>query len=211
MSQWGKTDVASNSVIWAPTSVKQSPTRANANTLFGNTSANGYGTGETIGMFGVDTNEVTAERAARQARPAHAGWVLRTEGSGGRAGRVTQEVLVAMGSMGNDAEDAIYQDYLVTITSQPSADSANSAANETASFVIAATTTPAGGSLSYQWQGNSSGSFANLSNGGGIGGATTTTLTLDANTVAAQHVRVLVGVTGGNTVTSSAAAYTVTS
>lgn len=31
---------------------------------------------------------------------AHAGWVIRTEGTGGRAGRVQYEVLVAMGSLG---------------------------------------------------------------------------------------------------------------
>ena len=33
----------------------------------------------------------------------HAGWVLRTEGSGGRAGRVQFETLVAMGSLSSDA------------------------------------------------------------------------------------------------------------
>lgn len=37
---------------------------------------------------------------------AHAGWVLRTEGSGGRAGRVQYETLVAMGSLG--AQSAAY-------------------------------------------------------------------------------------------------------
>ena len=37
---------------------------------------------------------------------AHAGWVLRTEGSGGRAGRVHYETLVAMGSLG--AQTAAY-------------------------------------------------------------------------------------------------------
>ena len=37
---------------------------------------------------------------------AHAGWVLRTEGTGGRAGRVQYETLVAMGSLG--ATDAKY-------------------------------------------------------------------------------------------------------
>ena len=37
---------------------------------------------------------------------AHAGWVLRTEGTGGRAGRVQYEVLVAMGSLG--AQTAAY-------------------------------------------------------------------------------------------------------
>jgi len=37
---------------------------------------------------------------------AHAGWVIRTEGSGGRAGRVQYETLVAMGSLG--AQTAAY-------------------------------------------------------------------------------------------------------
>ena len=41
---------------------------------------------------------------------AHAGWVIRTEGSGGRAGRVTYETLVAMGSMTGDAEDVVAKD-----------------------------------------------------------------------------------------------------
>lgn len=36
---------------------------------------------------------------------AHAGWNLRTVGTGGRAGRVTYETLVAMGSMTGDASD----------------------------------------------------------------------------------------------------------
>ena len=35
----------------------------------------------------------------------HAGWVRRTVGTGGRAGRVQTETLVAMGSMGSDASD----------------------------------------------------------------------------------------------------------
>jgi hypothetical protein len=37
---------------------------------------------------------------------AHAGWVLRTEGTGGRAGRIQYETLVAMGSLG--AQTAAY-------------------------------------------------------------------------------------------------------
>lgn len=35
----------------------------------------------------------------------HAGWVLRTVGTGGRAGRITTETIVAMGSMSSDASD----------------------------------------------------------------------------------------------------------
>lgn len=36
---------------------------------------------------------------------AHAGWVVRTEGTGGRAGRVQYETLVAMSSISDDASD----------------------------------------------------------------------------------------------------------
>ena len=42
---------------------------------------------------------------------AHAGWVLRTVGQGGRAGRVQYETLVAMGgNISTDAEDVILKD-----------------------------------------------------------------------------------------------------
>lgn len=210
MSQWGKSDASSNSVLWGPTSVKLAPTTSNRDDLYGNTTSGAFVSGAKVGMFGVDSKEVTSERESAQPRPAHAGWVLRTEGTGGRAGRVQQEVLVAMGSMTGDAEDAVYQDYTVRIRTQPTARSANSSADANATFTVAAVTVPTGGTLSYQWQGNSSGSFANLTNGAGISGATTTSLTLESNTVTAQHVRVVVGVTGGNSVTSSAVAYTVT-
>ena len=40
----------------------------------------------------------------------HAGWVVRKVGSGGRAGRVQYETLVAMGSMQDDSEDTIFKD-----------------------------------------------------------------------------------------------------
>ena len=41
----------------------------------------------------------------------HAGWVRRTVGTGGRAGRINQEVLVAMGSItGDQADDIQYPD-----------------------------------------------------------------------------------------------------
>lgn len=41
---------------------------------------------------------------------AHAGWVLRTVGTGGRAGRIQYETLVAMGSMTSDGEDTVFKD-----------------------------------------------------------------------------------------------------
>ena len=57
MSQWGSSDAASNSVIWAPTSVKLAPTRTNANTLYGNTTQDAFITGQRVGMFAVDSTE----------------------------------------------------------------------------------------------------------------------------------------------------------
>ncbi len=63
-------------------------------------------TAEKANTYGVDTTE----QAVASPRPTHVGWVLRTEGSGGRAGRVQQETLVAMGSMTGDAEDVKYPD-----------------------------------------------------------------------------------------------------
>lgn len=59
MPLWGKTDVASNSVISAPAQFNKAPNTANRDALYGNTTANGYGTGETIGMYGVDTTEMS--------------------------------------------------------------------------------------------------------------------------------------------------------
>jgi len=59
-------------------------------------------------LTGETATAVAALSGARQA--AHAGWVLRTVGTGGRAGRVQEETLVAMGSMSGDAEDTIMKD-----------------------------------------------------------------------------------------------------
>ena len=55
----------------------------------------GTGASVTAGLTGQDTTNAGA----------HAGWVLRTEGTGGRAGRVQLETLVAMGSITSDGAD----------------------------------------------------------------------------------------------------------
>jgi hypothetical protein len=57
------------------------------------TTGGGLGFTGTTATGYVDTNSVLPQVA-------HAGWVLRTEGTGGRAGRVQYETLVAMGSLG---------------------------------------------------------------------------------------------------------------
>ena len=71
--------------------------------MFGNTTADAFITGVTTGVFGVDTDESTAARGdgAGSVPP---GWVKKTTGSGGRAGRVTHETLACV-KISGDATD----------------------------------------------------------------------------------------------------------
>lgn len=78
--------------------------------------------GPAINLTSVPTSaqighSVTGETAtvsavlSRGAAVTHAGWVVRTVGTGGRAGRVQYETLVAMGSMtGDGSDDALFKD-----------------------------------------------------------------------------------------------------
>lgn len=198
MAQWGTSDAATNSVSWAAASLNKgsgnAAQAANNTALFGNTTADAFVTGQTVGQFGVDSTEVgvqaggvvaieiisggsgydsTANDAlviaggggssatatftntaqgvinaititdggsSYETSPtvtvnatgdngntaaangasfvavvggaqgvAHTGWNLRIVGSGGRAGRVQYETLVA-GGIGTDAEDVILPD-----------------------------------------------------------------------------------------------------
>jgi len=56
--------------------------------------------GETHTIRGDTATGLVIVTGAKRQGAAHAGWVLRTEGTGGRAGRVQMETLVAMGSLG---------------------------------------------------------------------------------------------------------------
>ncbi len=58
MSQWGKTDDAANSVIWAPAKFNQAPTRVNANLMYGNTTADAFVTNESVAMVHVNDAEM---------------------------------------------------------------------------------------------------------------------------------------------------------
>lgn len=57
MAQWGSSDASSNAVLWAPTSVKLAPTTTNRDSLYGNTTADAFITGQRVGMFAVDKTE----------------------------------------------------------------------------------------------------------------------------------------------------------
>jgi hypothetical protein len=151
---------------------------------------------------GVDAAEKANVPSAQ-----HAGWVLTTSGSGGRAGRTFSETLVAMGSMTGD-NDSIAPE--ITISGQPSSTSV--VAPATATFSVTASKTGAG-TLTYQWQiqQEGAGAWANIT------GATSNTYTTGATAVEAgsgatngDKFRVIVSLTGAQSVTSNAVTLTVT-
>lgn len=206
MSQWKNTDDAANSVLWAPTSVKLAPNTGNQTDLFGNTTADAFITGLTVGQFGVDAAEAQAARAGADAKAAHAGWVLRTTGSGGRAGRVQNEVLVAMGSMTGDAEDAAFADYKILITTEPSGNTAN--ATSQATFRVVATSAPAGATLSYAWTYANGGAIATNAN---VGVKTAANLVINtAVQTTNASFKVTISATGAANLTSANAALVIT-
>lgn len=202
MPLWGSNDAASNSTIFAAAQVNKTPNTANRTALFGNTTANAYIAGATVGQFGVDSNEIAADGG----RAAHTGWILRTTGQGGRAGRVMQEVLVA-GGITSDAEDTVYPDYLIVISSQPEDASANTTDSEEATFTVVATSTPST-TLTYAW------TYANgesIQAGANVGNTTQATLTVNSAVETANvDYKVTISATGAANVVSTNATLTIT-
>jgi hypothetical protein len=58
MAQWGNTDDAANSVLWATTAVNKTPNTVNQTALFGNTTVGAFVAGEAVGQFGLDATEI---------------------------------------------------------------------------------------------------------------------------------------------------------
>ena len=111
MSSWGNNDNSANAPLWAVNSAvapdnpkRATPTSANVALLFGNTSSNVYTTNETIGLFARNAAEIQDFGN----KYAHAGWVLETTGTGGRAGRIQREVLVALSQVIGDSINGDY-------------------------------------------------------------------------------------------------------
>ena len=159
-------------------------------------------TSETV--FGVDENEMAANKAVGAG---HAGWVhVRTNGS-----RKISETLVALSknAITGDAEDTEFEDFLLSITTQP-ADSTK-AAGQAETFTVVAASTGTGGTITFQWQlqTGGTGSFGNISNGGVYSTATTATLNISDNTgLTTNKYRCVVSKTGADDVTSDAATLT---
>jgi hypothetical protein len=204
MPLWGKNDTASNSTIYAAAQVKKTPNTANRTALFGNTTSNAYFDGVTVGQYGVDANEI----AAGGGKVAHTGWVLRTVGQGGRAGRVFNEVLVAGGITGDASDDTVLPDYTIRITTQPLANTANTTAGALATFRVVAASVPAGATLGYAW------TYANgtaLATGANVGTTTTANLVVNSAVVTTNtSFKVTVSTTGAANVVSANAVLTIT-
>lgn len=208
MPLWGSQDAASNSTIFAPRSVKVRANTANRNALFDNTTPDAYITGITVGQFGVDDNEVAANPGIN-----HTGWNLRTEGSGGRAGRVFFETLVAGGITTDASDDTQLPDYILSITSDPANTSGNSTANQTKTFTVAASSRPSGATLSYLWYYSTNGgtSYSTTAAVSGFTNQTTATVSVNTGIITANVlVKAVVSATGAASVNSAAAKLTVT-
>lgn len=235
MSSWGNFDGANDAPKWATTQVNVSPTQDNANNLYQNTTQNYWEsdlpdgskrmTNLTVGLFAVDAaEEQVAENSST--KPAHSGWVLRTVGAGGRAGRVTQEVLVALANITTDntSDNAEYPNATITV-SQPAALqslTANAGGANTVTLSVDGTTViPPSAVLTYQWQvnNNTGGTWVNIDLGTNVStgqpsnmiksGANTATLTLapTANTANNYVYRAVITATNPGIAYSTATAY----
>jgi len=235
MSSWGKEDGAYDAPLWAATQVNVRPTQDNANNLYQNTTQDYWEVdlpnggkrlaNVTVGLFGVDSaEEQVAENAGL--KPAHSGWVLRTVGAGGRAGRVTQEVLVALSTVTTDntSDNAQFPNATITV-SQPVAlqsVTANASGSNTVTLSVSGTTVvPAGAVLSYQWQvnNNTGGTWVNIDNGVNVStgqpgnmiksNANTATLTLAPTTNSSNNsvYRAVITATNPGIAYSTATAY----
>lgn len=210
MSSWGNNDNSANAPYWAVNSTvapdnpnRAAPTAANVELLYANTTTDVYITDATVGLFMVDPNEQDVQETLGTP-PAHKGWNLKTTGSGGRAGRVTWETLVALSTVASDnnSDDAVLPDLIITITSQPAtAQTVSYSSANTVTFAVTAAVTSGatGAPLSYQWQvnNNTGGVWVDINAGTGVTtgepsgvtktGANTASLVLDPTSAAANN------------------------
>lgn len=148
---------------------------------------------------------VDAAEASQTAGITHAGWLLKKEGTGGRAGRVSYETLVAMGSMNSDG-DSLPPLPVITIGTQPTNQSVSEGANATFTVVASVSGTS---TLSYQWQKAEAEANTTFTN---ISGATSATYVTPATTAGddGDVYRVVVaGTNGAENVTSDVVVLTV--
>lgn len=77
MAQWGNTDDAANSVLWAVSQLNKPANTANQTDLFGNSTVDAFVTGKAVGQFGVNATEVRVSGNAAIAQ-----YIITSGGSG---------------------------------------------------------------------------------------------------------------------------------
>lgn len=210
MTLWKMTDDANSSPLTAVKQFNLQVNTANRDALYGNTTEDAFVAGQTVGVYAVDSTEIKASGG----KSAHTGWILRKEGTGGRAGRVMEEVLVAGGitsDAAGGADNTKYPQYVITIDNQPVSLSVNSAQATVASFTVNAHSTP-NTNFAYQWQYRlANGTFVNVSSNSIYSNVTTKTLYI-ANTDGLDNTKYqcFLSASGAATVTSSQVTLTVT-
>jgi hypothetical protein len=181
--------------------------------------------GLTNQIYGVDEYEQSAVNATgSKYHTAHAGWVgIHTYIDQHGTLRVKSEVLVAMSGIssntpatyaatGDAADDTVFPDRYIAISSQPSNRTGISTTAST-TFKVVASATPTA-SLSYQWQYSNTGvAYTNLTNTGVYTNTTTATVGIGSTTVTADrpngfYYRAVITADGGATTTSDAARLT---
>ena len=208
MSSWGNYDASSNVPYWSAASVHLAPTSTNAGNLYENTTADDFIKGETVGVFGVDSAEVITEGS----KAAHAGWVLRTTGSGGRNGRVQEETLVTISKFktDNNSDDTVYPDAVITFNTNPGNKSFVAGVGNSNTFTVSVSAVPSSATLTYLWQVNDGTGWANAANGvtalTTYSGNTTSSLMVFATGTAANGYKYRAAVTATNAgITNSSA------
>lgn len=199
MPLWGNKDQANNAPMQAASQVHQTTNPTNQANLFANTTGNVAIQGVTVGVFGVDPIEQQATQ--QQAHAPHSGWVLRTVGQGGRAGRVFMETLVATATIQGEGDGATIPNTAIFIRTQPQ--SQKIAPFGTAQLSVDAVGYPVGTSLQYFWQMDG----ANVANAGIFSGNNSPTLSISNTTNLSANVFTCLITSNTNKQVTTAPAY----
>lgn len=187
----GNQDAANNMPRWVSTKNKADNTNANRTTAYGNTSPNVWG------VFASDENKAQANPGI-----AMAGIIARRVGSGGRAGKVQTEVLIAGSTLGKNPTvvAAIPSAFVRLDATRPLDKAATAPAGTTLSVVPTFRPATASAGATYLWEQSINGgsTWTTVTNAGVFTGATTATLTISNTTgLNTYKYRCTIGVTNG--------------
>jgi len=187
MAQWGMSDASSNAVLWAPTSVRLAPSTTNRDNLYGNTTADAFTSGQTVGMFAIDNSEAGGYSNVTTVAVGNAGsgFTVRPTvtfgapdqaGGTNAAGNTTAKVVaVAIGDAGTGYVNA----EVVTVAGGTGTAANVTISNTDASGVVTAIAITSGQAGSY----TALPTLANNSVSGGSGSGLKVNLTIGLNTV----------------------------